>query len=78
MTQEIVFDMIIILQDYLHEDLDSNCIEDILDVEFDLAHFEEGDWDVLANELVDMEKSPYKDFKDIFDFNDVLEFLDDL
>ena len=78
MTQEIVFNMIIILKDYLNEDLDSGGIEDILDVEFDLAHFEEGEWDVLANELVDMEKSPYKDFKDVFDFNDVLEFLDDL
>ena len=67
-----------ILQDYLHEDLGNDAVEDILDVEFDLVHFEEGEWDILANELVDLDKSPYKDLQDIFDFNDVLDFLDDL
>ena len=41
-------------------------------------HFEEGEWDILANELVDLDKSPYKDLQDVFDFNDVLDFLDDL
>ena len=66
------------LEAYLHEDFDSNDIEDILDVDIDLTHFEEGEWDVLASELVDMGKSPYKDFEDVFDFNEVLKFLDDL
>ena len=65
------------LEDYL-QDLDRNTIDDILDVDIDLTHFEEGEWDLLANELVDMANSPYKDFEDVFDFNEVLQFLDDL
>ena len=60
------------------KDLGNDAVEDILDVEFDLVHFEEGEWDILANELVDLDKSPYKDLQDVFDFNDVLDFLDDL
>ena len=36
------------LEDYL-QDLDRNTIDDILDVDIDLTHFEEGEWDLLAN-----------------------------
>ena len=62
----------------MHENLGEDDIEDILDVEFDLMHFEEGEWEILANDIVDIENKPYMDLEDMFDFNDVLKFLDDL